>query len=152
IYYRHRYYVNDRAAGFDRSNPATYQPLIPLTTEPGTDNTSFYVQDSWKVLSNLSINGGVRWERQQVGDRDGKTVFDLKKNWAPRLGAVWDFTGRGRSKIYGNWGRFYESIPLDINIRSFGGEATCFCYNFDPNPLNTLPAAGTPSRTTLLGG
>ena len=152
VYYRHRYYVNDRAPGFDRNVPATYQPLIPLTTEPGTKNTAFYAQDSWRVLTNLTINGGVRWERQEVGDRDGNTVFDLKKNWAPRIGAVWDFTRNGRSKIYGNWGRFYEGIPLDINIRSFGGEAICFCYNFDPNPLNTLPAAGTPSRTSLLGG
>jgi outer membrane receptor for Fe3+-dicitrate len=152
VYYRHRYYVNDLAPGFDRNVPATYQALVPLTTEPGTKNTAFYAQDSWKVLSNLSINGGIRWERQEVGDRDGQTVFDLKKNWAPRIGAVWDFSKNGRSKIYGNWGRFYESIPLDINIRSFGGELICFCYNFDPNPLNTLPAAGTPSRTSLLGG
>ena len=35
-----------------------------------------------------------------------------------------DWTKEGRSKIYGHWGRFYESIPMDINDRSFGGEVT----------------------------
>ena len=31
---------------------------------PGNHNTSFYAQDNFKVLSNLSINYGIRWERQ----------------------------------------------------------------------------------------
>jgi hypothetical protein len=41
---------------------------------------------------------------------------------APRR--LYDWTREGRSKAYGHWGRFYESIPMDINSRSFGGEAT----------------------------
>jgi hypothetical protein len=152
IYYRHRFYVNDRAPGFVRGDTATYQTLIPLTTEPQTQNNSFYVQDSWRAASNFTINAGVRWEAQKVGDRDGNTQINLKDNWAPRIGVVWDFARNGRSKLFGNWGRFYESIPMDINIRAFGGELTCFCYNFDPVPTNTVAAAGTPSRTSLLGG
>ena len=41
---------------------------------------------------------------------------------------------------------------MDINIRAFGGESTCFCYNFDPNPMNFLPNPAAPARSTLLGG
>ena len=44
--------------------------------------------------------------------------------WAPRVGLLYDWTKEGRSKIYAHWGRFYESIPMDINDRSFGGEVT----------------------------
>jgi len=44
--------------------------------------------------------------------------------WAPRIGAIYDYTQEGRSKIYAHWGRFYESIPMDINDRSFGGEVS----------------------------
>ena len=151
-YYRHRFFANDRAPGYDPAVPATWTPAIPLTTEPQTDNTSFYVQDSWRAASNFTINAGIRWERQQIGNRDGETVIDLTTNWAPRIGVVWDFARNGRSKLFGNWGRFYESIPMDINIRAFGGEQTCFCYNFDPNPLNFLPDPAAPARSTLLGG
>ena len=43
---------------------------------------------------------------------------------APRIGLLYDWTKEGRSKIYAHWGRFYESIPMDINDRSFGGEVT----------------------------
>jgi hypothetical protein len=152
IYYRHRFYVDDRAAGYDKATPSTWKPLIPLTTEPPTLNNSFYAQDSWKVVSNLTVNAGIRWERQKLGDRDGGNPIDLTDNWAPRVGFVWDFAKNGRSKAFANWGRFYESIPMDINIRSFGGELTCFCYNFDPSPANFIPDPAAPARSTLLGG
>ena len=83
IYYRHRYFVND-AAGFDRSNPATWAPATPLESKPDTLNTAFFARDSWKIASNLTIDGGVRWERQQIRDRNNATVIDLTTNWAPR--------------------------------------------------------------------
>ena len=106
------------------------------------------MQDSWRAASNFTINAGVRWERQKIGDRAGETAIDLTDNWAPRLGVVWDFARNGRSKLFANWGRFYESIPMDINIRAFGGEATCFCYNFDPSPMNFIPDPTAPARSS----
>src|SRR5262249_49448675 len=51
-----------------------------------------------------------------------KNAMTLQNMWAPRLGAIYDWTQEGRSKVYVHWGRFYESIPMDINDRSFGGE------------------------------
>jgi hypothetical protein len=41
---------------------------------------------------------------------------------------------------------------MDINIRAFGGEVTCFCYNFDPNPESFLPDPAAPARTAFFGG
>ena len=152
IYYRHRYYVNDRATGYDRGNPATWQIALPLTSEPDSYNTSFYAQDSWKAGAGLTVNAGIRWEGQNVRNRDKETAFDLKDNWAPRIGFVWDVARNNRSKLYANWGRFYESIPMDINIRSFGGEVQCFCYNFSPDPANFLQDPAAPRSQSLLGG
>ena len=105
-------------------------------------------------MSGLTINGGIRWEGQDVRDRDLNSAFKLNQNWAPRIGFVYDFARNNRSKLYANWGRFYENIPMDINIRAFGGELACFCYNYDPNPAAiqpVLPVTSTPSRTNLLG-
>jgi outer membrane receptor protein involved in Fe transport len=144
--------VNDRASGFDRNSAASWQFAFPLTSKPTTRNYSGYLQDSWRPVHNLTLNLGVRWERQTLKDRDGKAVIDLKKNWAPRLGFVWDVAGNGKSKFYANYGRFFEAIPQDINIRSFGGEVLCFCYNFDPNPANTRPDPSAPKPSKLLGG
>src|ERR1051325_4164051 len=62
----------------------------------------------------------------------------LQNMWAPRIGAIYDWTQEGRSKVYVHWGRFYESIPMDINDRSFGGEVQ-YVQDF----LSTTGACGS---------
>jgi outer membrane receptor protein involved in Fe transport len=151
IYYRHRYYVDDLAPGFDRSNPSTWVIANPQISEPQTRNLSAYLQDSWKVTPAFTLNLGVRWEQQDVQDRNHETAFKLDDNWAPRLGFVWDVTSNGKSKLYANFGRFYENIPQDINIRAFGGETVCFCYNFSPNPADILGDPTAPRASAVLG-
>jgi len=152
-FYRHRYYVNDRASGFVRSDPTTWQIANPLTSEPIDKNTAIFGQDSWKALPNFTIEAGVRWERQNLFGRDPTPpVIELKKNWAGRFGFTFDPMNDGRGKIFAHYGRFYESIPMDINIRSFGGEVLCFCYNFSPDPAVTRPDPTAPRKSALLGG
>ncbi|MEO6774082.1 MAG: TonB-dependent receptor, partial [Kofleriaceae bacterium] len=93
-----------------------------------------YLQDSWQLMLNLTVNAGLRYEQQQAGiakqlqgtvSPEGETIGDVGftvNNWAPRIGIVWDPTQEGKSKIFGHWGRFYENIPMDLNVRSLGGE------------------------------
>ena len=152
VYYRHRYYVNDLAPGYNRSDPNTWVIAVPLSSKPQTKNHSAYAQDAWKVLPNFTLSAGIRWESQEVIGRGGVTAFKLDKNWAPRLGFIWDPGNSGRSKLYANYGRFYEGIPQDINIRSFGGEVLCFCYNFSTNPADIKPDPAAPRRSSILGG
>jgi hypothetical protein len=149
-YVRHRYYINDKASGFVRADPATWQIALPLTVSPAIKNYSFYAQDTVKV-SRLTLNLGVRWEQQGMLDRNGVEALKLNKNWAPRLGAIFDPTGDGRTKLYFNYGRFYEAIPMDMGIRAFGGELTAFSYNFDPSPSALQPDPAAPARSSVLG-
>ena len=79
IYYRHRYYVNDLAPGFNRADPTTWKIALPLTSEPETKNQSVYIQDSWRVLPNLTINPGFRWESQEVIGRSGDAAFNHRR-------------------------------------------------------------------------
>lgn len=98
-------------------------------------NIGAFIQDSWQIQPNLTINAGLRYEDQigyaakalqgQVtpdGEIVPKRVFNLNNLWAPRAGIIFDPTHEGRSKIFGHWGRFYENIPLDLQVRNFGGE------------------------------
>jgi hypothetical protein len=151
IYYSHVFFIDDRAAGFNRDDYASWTPAVPLTSRPDTLNNAFFAQDSWRVLHNVSINAGIRWERQRLNDRDNATIIDLTTNWAPRLGVVWDFAKNGRSKAFAGYGRYYESLPLDVNIRSFGGEISCNCFNFDPSPTNWIPDPAAPRQSRVSG-
>ena len=152
IYYRHRYFVNDQVAGFSRTDSSTWKIALPLSSEPINKGTSVYAQDTWRVMPNFTIEGGVRWERRNLGDRFGNSVIDLKKNWAPRIGFTYDPMNDGKGKLFFHYGRYYEDIPTDINIRAFGGELAAFAYNFSPDPANLAPINGTPSKNSLLGG
>lgn len=130
---------NDPLMG-NRGYPCDFLSGVPGS--PGTDvrgqtlNWSAYLRDSWQIRPNLTLNIGVRYEEQRLRyaenlrnkvdpltlEQLGTNAMTLTGNWSPRIGLLYDWTKEGRSKIYGHWGRFYESIPMDINTRSFGGE------------------------------
>jgi hypothetical protein len=103
-----------------------------------TVNWAAYLRDSWQIVPSFTVNAGLRYEEQRVryakdlqdtvdpftGEYRGKNAMELRGMWAPRVGAVYDWTGEGRSKIYAHWGRFFESVPMDLNSVNFGGETT----------------------------
>jgi len=160
IFYTHEARINDLSPTLDKTNPATFASNIvnPQIISPKTENTAFYVQDAWKVMSNLTLNLGVRWENIKVGSREGAWRIDLKDNVAPRLGVIWDPENNGRSKLYANYGRFFEAIPTDINVRAFGGELSIQVNNLSPTPGDLTPNNAAPTitrggaRFTFLGG
>ena len=98
--------------------------LNGFRAETFTNNYSLYLRDSWNVsrIPGLVINAGLRWEAQQIFGADGSERILIADNVAPRIGAVWDFTQKGLGKLYFNYGRFYQSVPLTINDRQFSGE------------------------------
>jgi hypothetical protein len=55
-------------------------------------------------------------------DYMGNTALSITDSFAPRIGVVYDPTKEGRSKIFAHYGQYYESIPMDLANRSFGGK------------------------------
>jgi hypothetical protein len=95
-----------------------------FTTSTSTLNYGAYLRDSYNVsfVPGLTLNAGLRYEAQQVKGTNGEVAIGIYDNWAPRVGAIYDFTRKGRSKLYVSYGWFYESVPLDINDRQFSNE------------------------------
>jgi hypothetical protein len=87
-------------------------------------SNAFFLQDAYTPkgkLRNLTVNAGVRLELQTLKDFHGNAFLDTK-NVGPRIGAIYDPFGDGRSKISVAYGRYFEAIPLNMSARYFGGE------------------------------
>ena len=82
---------------------------------------NLFVQDTWNIGNRLTINPGVRYERQNLTGTLADLTLD--SNWAPRIGATYDPTGRGTMKIYGNWGFYYSKVPNDLAARALSSDA-----------------------------
>jgi TonB dependent receptor/Carboxypeptidase regulatory-like domain/TonB-dependent Receptor Plug Domain len=129
-------------------------PVSALNASPEHKVTTLYIQDKWTVLPNLTVNLGLRWDRQQIADASGVTQIDLKNDFAPRFGFAWDPTKDQKTKVYGSYGRYYEQIPMDLVIRSFSYERQPRIVNYSPTGTAPDPAAESDLGQTsiILGG
>ena len=90
-----------------------------------TSVESLYVQDDFRLTRDIQLNLGARWDFQQLND--GQVTYlrlnSFKDNLQPRLGFIWDFTGKGRGKFFANFARFLEAPIPTMFLFSAGGVA-----------------------------
>jgi hypothetical protein len=92
-------------------------------------NHGFFAQDAWTIRNGVTLNAGLRVEREYVpgeglgGNAPSKPInFGWGDKLAPRIGAAWDVFKDGRAKIFGSYGVFYDIMKLNVAISSFGGQ------------------------------
>ncbi len=93
-----------------------------------TNSKSYYIQDTWTVNDRLTLELGLRNETFRNLNAEGGMFVEVEDQWAPRLAAVYDPTGNGRSKIFANYGQYYLPIAANTNIRMAGNET--FIHQF----------------------
>jgi hypothetical protein len=113
-----------------------------------------FVQDSIHLRPDLTIDLGLRYDRQ--------TLTDATKNFAPRIGFGWNPGGDSRLAIRGGYGMYYTQIRSNavagylVNgldglttytaVLGQTGFPTCLtCVPIDVDP-RTLPASQLPAR------
>ncbi|MDX6529999.1 MAG: hypothetical protein QOH41_2289 [Blastocatellia bacterium] len=119
-----------------------------------------FVQDSVHLRSDLTIDLGLRYDRQ--------TLTDAAGNFAPRIGFGWHPRGDSRLSIRGGYGMYYTQIPSNViaaylvngldglttytAIAGQTGFPTCLTGSCLPVSLDpkTLPASQLPARDITL--
>jgi hypothetical protein len=70
-------------------------------------NVGMYVQDEWKLDSDLTLNAGVRYDLQFL-----ETINTDLDNISPRVGVAWSPFDDRRTIVRGSAGMFYDRVPL----------------------------------------
>src|SRR5579862_3453156 len=92
--------------------PQVYQQGFGTSDYPAYTRplTGFYLQDSWKISSNFTLNYGVRYEIDSQFEPLNTYYGDV----SPRISFAWDPFGDHKTVIRGGYGIFYG--PIDSQI------------------------------------
>ncbi|MDC0745019.1 TonB-dependent receptor domain-containing protein [Polyangium mundeleinium] len=88
---------------------------VPKWQSPTTHSTLVggFVQDSFHILDRVLVNAGLRYDAQMMSSSEGMGMV-LPNQWSPRVGVIYDVTRRDRSKLFVNYARHYENVPLGL--------------------------------------
>jgi hypothetical protein len=100
------------------------------TTNPHTRQHAGFVQDNWRVRSNLNLAFGLRYELETYDTSQlvanplypatGQIPLD-KNNWAPRFGFSWSPGMLSKTVIRGGYGFFYGRTAQIITSTAISG-------------------------------
>jgi len=112
-----------------------------LNTPASDYNHAFYIQDSWTVGKGLTLDIGLRVEKEDLPAPNGTNVAAIHFGWGdkiePRVGAAWDPLRNGKMKFFGSYGVTNDVMKLLLAQTSFGAQAYEVCaYPLGPDSAN----------------
>jgi outer membrane receptor protein involved in Fe transport len=140
----------------------------------------FYLQDSYRITPRVTFNYGFRYDYFGVmGEKNnllsdatsfapatGTGTFTLtqvgqpglsslynpdKKDFAPRISAAWDVTGKGKTVVRAGWGLFFDAFSQDMALGHLPYE-TFFSPGPAYNPIGTSPILSAGLNNSLANG
>jgi outer membrane receptor protein involved in Fe transport len=157
----------DPTVAYDDANRfrVTRARVGPELPPVSATDVNLFVQDTWQVHPRLTVKAGLRYTREELQGAGSFTLpfatqnvmfgpvtariygpgtssytpssHTFDGNWAPRLGVSWDVLGTGRSRLFLNWGRYYERIPGLMALRAFSNEVSVARQEFTDRDLTT---------------
>jgi hypothetical protein len=135
-------FLFDTDTPFDANVRSTYPIRYTVRTGDSTvdrdmDVYAFFIQDSWRILPNFTLNLGLRYDLETLAPHlkntnqeglvniPGHTDTNYRtdtNNFGPRLGFAWDIGNDQKTVLRGGFGIFYDQIFLNIqgNVYRFG--------------------------------
>ncbi len=164
-------------ADFANAKPASFTQAFPgpgttgPTTHPDMTETALFVQDEWHTTPNLTLNLGLRYDRQAIkqpsvlnpdpqllaaGLRTDRIHKD-NNNIGPRVGFAWTPGGDNRTVVRGGYGIYYGRttaimIGTDHSNNGINVQTITFTGNLIPqypNLYSSIPSGVSLPKPTI---
>ncbi len=147
--------INSYLAAKNGTNPRSYASYATVLGVPGAAYKSLwldsFVQDSWKVRPNVTVNYGMRYDHfRGPGARpDAPFIYSRSfrtpgANFAPRLGVAW--SPNSKTVVRANGGIFYEAPATNLWFNSFNNDGSTRSFQTSLTPATP----GSPAFPTIL--
>ncbi|HKO42873.1 MAG TPA: TonB-dependent receptor [Pyrinomonadaceae bacterium] len=94
----------DSAADFIANTPSRFRQNFQAQSTQNNTYLGVFIQDEWRIKSNLMLSYGLRWESE--------SIVDDVNNWGPRLSVAFDPFKSGKTVIRIGAGIFYNRALL----------------------------------------
>ena len=105
-------------------------------------NHGIYGQDSWSVGHGLTLNLGVRFDKEFLppySPGNPSISFGFTDKVGPRIGGAYDVLHNGKLKLFASYGKFFDIMKYSLPRGSFGGDYWHDCvYAMDFLNFNTI--------------
>jgi Carboxypeptidase regulatory-like domain/TonB-dependent Receptor Plug Domain len=120
----------------------TIQDGITTIGNASSYNHGIYGQDSWTVGHGLTLNLGIRFDKEFLPPYSAGNPsidFGFTEKVAPRIGGAYDLFHNGKVKIFASYGKFFDIMKYSLPRGSFGGDYWHDCvYAMDFFDYNTI--------------
>ena len=130
---------------FDSSSYLVYWPILQLSQGNDLKTQSAFLNDTWRPSDRLSLNLGVRYDRNHAVDQGGNLTSD-DSAWSPRLAATFDVKGDGDLRVTASYAKYVSALQ-DRQAGTAGtlaGAPALFYWYFDGPGASPINAGGPP--------
>ena len=170
-------YSFNSVANYNLAKPTQYLQAFPGAgtsgpyTNPDLSEIALFAQDEWRLMPNLTLNLGVRYDKQGIAQPtvrnpdsqllaagiDTSVVPEDTNNVAVRAGFAWSPKGQDKTVVRGGYGMFYGRTPSimigtahsnnGINVQTL--TFTGLQMPTYPNIFPSVPSGANPPKPTI---
>jgi outer membrane receptor for ferrienterochelin and colicin len=130
----------------DGTTTIQWNPILQESEGSSFRTHSGFVNDTWRVTDRVTANVGVRFDKNDGADQSGNVVAK-DSAWSPRLGIIWDPTGKGAWSVTLSLAKYVAAISNPVADSSAAGgnpQTRQFIYR---GPSINGPGTTTPVPT-----